>query len=286
MIQARDEATEHQRLVNRYFQSSAPFWKAIYERDDVHAAIHQERSRLVLSMVSGLGIPRDARVLEVGCGAGLTSVALAGQYLVEAVDIVQEMLDLTRERARAAGLQHRVRTRCTDANHLTYPEHTFDLVLAIGVLPWLHDHSRALHEFARVLRPGGHLIVNIDNAWALHRILDPQLNPVIRPLKRIVRTLCWRVGILDPQPREQLSSSTKFDRLLSDLGLAKVDSRTLGFGPFSLFSKTILPGPIAGKIHRWLQNLADRGFPVCRSTGAQYLVVTRKTGDGTAQSRR
>src|SRR5450759_1230363 len=113
MIEAQNERTEHQRLVNKYFQASARFWEAIYEREDIHAAIHQERSRLVLSMVSGLNLPRASSVLEVGCGAGLTAVALAERHVVEAVDLVQEMLDLTRERAARAGLEQRVKTRCS-----------------------------------------------------------------------------------------------------------------------------------------------------------------------------
>src|SRR5205085_3184765 len=134
------------------------------------------------------GISKDAFVLEVGCGAGLTAVKLAERYIVEAVDTVQEMLDLTRERAAIARVDDRLTTRRGDANELSYTDGAFDLVLAIGVLPWVHDNASALREFARVLRPGGHLIVNIDNKWALHRIIDPQLNPIVRPVKKALRS--------------------------------------------------------------------------------------------------
>src|SRR5205807_574272 len=106
--------------VDKYFQASAPFWEAIYERQDIHSIIHQERRSLVLSLVSSLELPRDSSVLEVGCGAGLTAVALADRYRVEAVDTVEEMLTLTRERAIRAGLADRVRTLCADANQLGY----------------------------------------------------------------------------------------------------------------------------------------------------------------------
>jgi ubiquinone/menaquinone biosynthesis C-methylase UbiE len=276
MIETQDEGTEHQRLVDRYFQASAPFWKAIYERQDLDAAIYQERRDLVLSMVNGLGIPRDSLVLEIGCGAGLTAVSLAERYIVEAVDTVPDMLDLTRERAASAGVAHRLTTRRSDAHNLAYAAGTFDLALAIGVLPWVSDPSRVLRECARVVRRGGYFIASIDNTWALQRILDPQLNPVIRPLKRVLRNCLRRLGIVDPEAREQLCGNRKFDRLLGTVGLTKVWGKTLGFGPFSLFSRTIIPESMGGRLHRRMQQIADRNCPLIRSAGSHYVVVARK----------
>src|SRR5207302_7387427 len=137
---------------------------------------------------------------------------------VEAVDTVQEMLDLTRERAAIARVDDRLTTRRGDANELSYTDGAFDLVLAIGVLPWVRDNASALREFARVLRPGGHLIVNIDNKWALHRLIDPQLNPIVRPVKKALRSLLNRFGLLVPEAREQLCANSKFDQSLARFG--------------------------------------------------------------------
>jgi ubiquinone/menaquinone biosynthesis C-methylase UbiE len=267
---------EHQQLVNKYFQTSARCWEAIYERQDIHAAIYQDRRTLVLSLVSDLQLPRHSMVLEVGCGAGHTAVSLAERYMVEAVDTVQEMLDLTRKRAIGAGVENRLKIQHTNGNDLAYAGNSFDLVVAIGVLPWARDASLLLREFARVVRPGGYLIASVDNGWALQRILDPQLNPAIRPVKQALRNYLWRVGIVDPQARQQLCRNRKFDRLLTSVGLTKVCGKTLGFGPFSLFSHTILPDSISVRIHRALQQMVDREWPLIRSAGTNYIVVSRK----------
>jgi len=51
----------------------------------------------------------------------------------------------------------------------------------------------------------------------------------------------------------------------------------LGFGPFWLLNR-LLPQAFGVKLHRALQGLADRGVPVLRSAGAQYITLSRKVG--------
>jgi cyclopropane fatty-acyl-phospholipid synthase-like methyltransferase len=67
----------HQSSVDKYFKAAAKQWDEIYELDTVYARIHQERRRIVLSMAENVALQVEARVLEVGCGAGLATVALA-----------------------------------------------------------------------------------------------------------------------------------------------------------------------------------------------------------------
>ncbi len=73
-------------------------------------------------------------------------------------------------------------------------------------------------------------------------------------------------------------SIKEFDSLLSTAGLKKVEGMTLGFGSFSFLSYKLLPDSIGVKVHHKLQSLADRRFPVLRSTGAQYIVLAKKFG--------
>src|ERR1700746_1295370 len=76
----------HQRSVDEYFKGAVPQWSEIYERHSLYARIHQERRSIVLSMAKSSALSAEARVLEVGCGAGLTTVALAERgFAVEAV---------------------------------------------------------------------------------------------------------------------------------------------------------------------------------------------------------
>jgi len=147
-----------QRSVDQYFKAAANEWDEIYELDTLYARIHQERRRIVLSMAENVALPVEARVLEVGCGAGLATVALAESgYAVEAVDTVRDMLLTTRARAARVAVAHRIRVIQASADHLPYSDNQFGLVLALGVLPWLASIRTAMMEFIRVTRPGGFL---------------------------------------------------------------------------------------------------------------------------------
>src|SRR5438309_1572962 len=205
----------HQQLiVDTYFKASVRDWEEIYTRKDLNAVIYQQRKTFVLALVDKLGLPLDEKVLEVGCGAGLTTVALAHRgYSVDAVDSVDEMANLTGRRAVEASVAHRVRTAVGDINDLIFPSDHFGLVVAIGVLPWLHSIYEPMRELARVTKPVGYLIVSVDNRWRLHELLDPRLNPIHAPIRKLARALLRRDNL--PQvPETRRCSPREFDSIL------------------------------------------------------------------------
>jgi ubiquinone/menaquinone biosynthesis C-methylase UbiE len=266
----------HQRSVNKYFKAAAKQWDEIYELDTLYARIHQERARIVLLMAESIALPTGARVLEVGCGAGLTTVALAERgYAVEAVDTVRDMLLTTKARAERAAVAHRIRVIQASADHLPYFDNQFGLVLAIGVLPWLPCIRKAMMEFIRVTRPDGCLIVNIDNAWRLHELLDPRLNPVHSAVRHYLRSVLGRPAKV---PTTQRCSTRQFDSLIGELHCTKLDAKVLGYGPFSLFGHPLLAESLNIRTNEFLQSCADRQLPVIRSTAAQYITLLRKGG--------
>jgi ubiquinone/menaquinone biosynthesis C-methylase UbiE len=104
--------------------------------------------------------PRE-RVLEIGPGTGyytfdLTERLPGGQ--VDLFDIQQEMLDHVMREADRRGVTN-VEPALGDAQALPYADNSFDAVVLITVLGEIPDQDRALGEIARVLRPGGRLIV-------------------------------------------------------------------------------------------------------------------------------
>lgn len=266
----------HQLVVDKYFRARVRDWEQIYMQRDLYAVIHQQRKTLVLAMVDKLGLPPDELVLEVGCGAGLTTVALARLgYSVDAVDRVGEMVDFTRRNASEAGVSHRVKTAVADINRLLLPSDHFSLVLAIGVLPWLHSTYEPMRELARVTKAGGYLIVSVDNRWRLHELLDPRLNPIHAPIRKLARVMLRRNN-LHQSPEIQTHSPREFDAILQSVGYAKMQVTMLGFGPFSLLGRKVLPDSLGIKLNNFLQRYANHDIPLLRSTGAQYLVLARK----------
>ena len=286
MVHTATMARSHARLarderqsVNTHFQNTAAYWKQVYEGHGLSAIIYQQRRDKVLQMVDRLALHADSQALEVGCGAGVTSVALAQcGFHVEAVDSVAAMIDLTRQAADHAGVSARVKPSICDVNALAFPDNAFDLLLAIGVIPWVQSPETVLRQMARVVKPGGYLIVSSENLWQLHHVLDPLLNPLLAGLRPRVGDLLRRLRLRKPlaAPRHHSCSNRAFDRMLAALNLEKLESLTVGFGPFSLAFCKVLPESTGVALHRKLQALADADFPVLRSAGSNYIVLARK----------
>lgn len=273
---------QQQGLVNARFDSEAKHWVDIYEEggrgfSTVGSQVVRERHAEALSWIDRLSLPAGSAVLEVGGGAGLMSVDLARRgFHVDAVDTSQAMVDLTRETAVQAGCDHSVAVAQGDACALSFDDDTFDLAVAIGVISWLDRPDLAVREMARVVRPGGHVLLTAFNRDQLIGLVDPLRNPLVRPLKHRGKRLFERGGLIDPSATLSYQSRGAVDRYLASAGLVKQRHKTLGFGPFTLFQQAILPDSPAIKFHSWIQRLADRDVPVLRSTGMFYLVLADK----------
>ena len=155
-------------------------------------------------------------MLEVGCGAGLTAVALAQQgFQVDAIDSVPRMVELTREKVTVAGVGERLHVRVADVHSLDFEAETFELALALGVVPWLDSPPVALQELGRTLKPDGHLIVNADNRARLTSLLDPRFHPSLATARRTAKHLLNRFGVRRRSgPQAIAHSREEFDRLL------------------------------------------------------------------------
>jgi ubiquinone/menaquinone biosynthesis C-methylase UbiE len=92
-----------------------------------------------------------ARALDVGCGTGLSSVAL--RALARRVDAVDTATAMLRRARRARGVAY----AASAAEALPFVDGAFDLVVACGSIDWV-DRPRFLPEAARLLRPGGFLV--------------------------------------------------------------------------------------------------------------------------------
>lgn len=113
----------------------------------------------------------DELVLDVGCGRGLLLVAAASRLSTGkaiGVDIWQEAdlsgnrSEATLENARLEGVADRVEVRTADMRSLPFPDGTFDLAVsswAVHNLSAAADRAQALREVARVLKPGGRLLL-------------------------------------------------------------------------------------------------------------------------------
>jgi ubiquinone/menaquinone biosynthesis C-methylase UbiE len=121
-----------------------------------HPLITRDRLRETLEPSPG------ERILEIGPGTGYYTLDLAewvgADGTVEIFDLQKEMLDHTIRRARERGLWNVSPTQ-GDAQNLPYEDDSIDAAILVATLGEIPDQDAALREVARVLRPGGRLIV-------------------------------------------------------------------------------------------------------------------------------
>jgi SAM-dependent methyltransferase len=105
------------------------------------------------------------KVLEVGCGAGTDLARFArGGAIVTGVDIAESAIELARTNFRQQGLHGTFEV--ADGERLPFPEASFDLVYAHGVVQYTAHPGQLVDECRRVLKPGGEAIFQVYNRWS------------------------------------------------------------------------------------------------------------------------
>jgi 2-polyprenyl-3-methyl-5-hydroxy-6-metoxy-1,4-benzoquinol methylase len=284
--ESKSVSGERQKGVDSHFAQSVSKWDEIYRQQNEMAVMVQGRQSIILKWIRELGLSPDDGILDIGAGAGLTTVALAASgHRVVAADTVLGMLRRTLEHAAETDIRHRTTAVASDIQHLSFSSGSFGLVLAIGVVPYVQSPQDAVAEIARTLRSGGHVIVTTHNLWGLSELLDPatffdpRKSRPLAPVRRAVKNLFRRAGLW-PLPHPGFwahpHSMRTVDKWLFEASFEKLRSMTIGFGPFTCFNHRLLPRAVGIKLHHRLQTLADRNVPVLRSTGIEYIVLARK----------
>ena len=128
-------------------------WAPVY--DLVFGAVF-ERGRLA-SIASAEQI--GGRILEVGVGTGISLPDYSRSNQLFGVDISEPMLKKAQERVAELSLSHVEGLYVMDAEHLDFPDQSFDVVVAQYVITTVPNPEATLDEFARVLKPGGEIVL-------------------------------------------------------------------------------------------------------------------------------
>jgi SAM-dependent methyltransferase len=133
-------------------------WRA----SELGAITEQLERQLILELV---GDDPGRRMLDIGCGDGEFALELKRRgAAVVGIDASAEMIDAAR--ARAARESADVRFEVAVAERLPFADGQFDLVTAITILCFVADAAPVFQEIARVMRPGGRLVIGELGKWS------------------------------------------------------------------------------------------------------------------------
>lgn len=138
-----------------------------------HIGLWPAEETLVLEYV-----PDDARLLDIGCGAGRTSVPLAEMGLeVVGIDLSPAMVEVAREMAQACEVD--IDFSAMDAMNLEFADASFDVALfsynGLELLPGREGKLRVMSEVYRVLKPGGCFIFSSHSPFAINEFVPLRL---------------------------------------------------------------------------------------------------------------
>src|SRR5262249_13609337 len=108
--------------------------------------------------VERAGIHPEDVVLDVACGAGNATIPAArAAAKTVGLDITPELIEAGKRKAREAGVE--IEWVEGDAQDMPFDDESFDVVLSVSGCMFAPDHAKAAAELARVLKPGGRLVV-------------------------------------------------------------------------------------------------------------------------------
>jgi len=141
---------------------------------DMGITKHMGGRRATRELLELCQVQEGQYVLEVGCGLGRTACAMAreGGCRVVGVDSSERMVARSRERARRQGMGSRVQFTVADAQELPFDGALFDVVVDESVTAFVKDKGKAVSEYVRVVKSGGHVGLN-EVTWM--RTPSPEL---------------------------------------------------------------------------------------------------------------
>lgn len=216
------------------------------------------------------------RLLDVGCGPGMLVRHLLdtrpGDFQITGCDQSPAMIDAATARSKDSG---NVELTVARIEKMPFPDKHFDVVLAMGVLEYA-DADDGLHEIARVVRPGGLVVVTMLNPLSPYRLVEWCLYwPFLRVLGRVERLL--------GRPRHAADVSgiraiplARLRRMMRESGLTPQDTVH--------YDVTPLVPPLDRLARRWRRKWREHPERTVSKgarpwLGTAYLVTARRRAD-------
>jgi phosphatidylethanolamine/phosphatidyl-N-methylethanolamine N-methyltransferase len=166
------------KLTNDMVTGAYDKWAPVY--DIVFGPIFHRGRQAAIEAAERIG----GRILEVGIGTGIALRDYSPNNRIVGIDISESMLEKARARVSEMGLTHVEQLAVMDASNLDFPDNSFDVVMAQYVVSTVPRPEATLDEFARVLKPGGEIILasRLSEESGIRRSIEHFVSPAARKL--------------------------------------------------------------------------------------------------------
>jgi len=170
----RDRDTLDQETLNRAYARWAPVY------DVVFGPVFERGRKATIEAAERIG----GRILEVGVGTGISLPDYSRAHRLVGIDISLPMLRKAHKRVAERRLGNVEGLAVMDAKHLAFADGAFDVVVAQYVITAVPEPEATLDEFARVLKPGGEIILinHLGAERGVRRAFEQCFAPVARRL--------------------------------------------------------------------------------------------------------
>ncbi|NCA74994.1 MAG: bifunctional demethylmenaquinone methyltransferase/2-methoxy-6-polyprenyl-1,4-benzoquinol methylase UbiE [Alphaproteobacteria bacterium] len=191
-------------------------------------------------LVRLLAPSKPLSILDVACGTGDLALSLARlrPQRIVGIDISEKMLEIGRQKISRKGKEPVIRLQQGDAEHIPFPDNTFDAVtVAFGVRNF-DDLGLGLSEMRRVLRPGGCMLIlefSHPAAFPMKQLYGFYSHTVIPAVGRLISGSSTAYTYL-PQSVDAFPSGKDFLEILDQRGLVRVNQISLTGGIASVYT--------------------------------------------------
>ena len=269
------EDRNHNETIISFFDQELRWWTDVY-REDMPKGFFSFEMRQRLKLVTDLLTAQIQKmdkpdVLDCGCGPGNILALLAPlRCKLTGLDLNQRYLDLAAKKVPGATLIE------GSVERLPFPDASFDIVYAVGVLMYLNDDHMAAKEIARVTKDGGFVLISVPNYRMLHLFLDPYY--IFRIFKKIL-------GI-ETQPSDAGFDESKIRRytlaqlrnLFREHDLHELHSRITSYGPLKFWRRELLPLATSIRISEFMRKLSERRMCAGMKRVGNHLILTLRKG--------
>jgi len=177
--------------IEKAYDRWAPVYDLVFGR-----VFEQGRVASIAAAEAHVG-PGGGRILEVGLGTGISLLSYRPGNRIVGIDISAGMLRRALARVAEHNLTNVEALAVMDAKHLAFPDGAFDVIVAQYVITAVPDPEATLDEFARVLKPGGEIILvnHIGAETGLRRVFEQGFAPVARHLVRLANRLAFKAKV-------------------------------------------------------------------------------------------